>query len=368
MKVGILTVPFNNNYGGFLQAFALKTVLKKMGHDVIFINRCRDLQKIPFWKMMLWPYYKLKMIKRKKLVDKISVNTDVFKQRYLKPCTEPIASSQKMKSVFKYGIDFYVVGSDQVWRKKYAKKSLFNYFFDFLDGSESPRIAYAASFGTNEQEYTNFELLACSRFLKQFNAISVRETSAKKMLTNDFFVSERSVDVVLDPTFLLSIDEYRILINEKSDEKSHFLLKYILDDDEEKNKLTDYFAEKLGLSVVSMGVQKIVKMNSKPLEPVETWLSRIYYADFVVTDSFHGMVFSIIFNKPFFVYGNKNRGLSRFQSLLEKFHLEHRLLLSCDNMDQMDVDAPIDWKSVNEIVEREKNVSMFFLQKNVKAK
>ena len=85
----------------------------------------------------------------------------------------------------------------------------------------------------------------------------------------------------------------------------------------------------------------------KPIEPVELWLSRIYHAEYVITDSFHGTVFAILFNKPFFVFGNKTRGTSRFNSLLNTFNLANHY---SESFSSINIDSYFDWGQVNDIL------------------
>ena len=100
-------------------------------------------------------------------------------------------------------------------------------------------------------------------------------------------------------------------------------------------------------------------------QPVEKWLRAFYDAEFVITDSFHACVFSIIFNKPFIVYGNKERGIAIFDSQLKMFELEERLACSLNDANRV-LQTPIDWKKINTIREQMIDKSLSFLAKNLK--
>lgn len=361
MKIGILTVPFNNNYGGFLQAFALKKVLTDMGHEVIFISRRRNKRRIPLLKRILvYPYYWLQERRREKLQKYLNQNTDKFKAKYLTPITEDYYTLKQLKECLKYNFDAVVVGSDQVWRYRYAKNSIDDFYCNFLEGTNVKRLAYAASFGTDEQEYPADKLNVCSDLIKEFSLITVREQGGKELLAKYFGVDEDMVQVVLDPTLLLSVDDYMELFRNIEPPKERYVFTYILDKDEDKQKLIDKICEEKGLIEISVSAQTGDTKNMKPIEPVELWLSRIYHADYVITDSFHGMVFSILFNKPFVVYGNQQRGVTRFESLLGLFNLSsHYVEFNVDYTN----DSRIDWEKVNDLIMTKRKKSYDILQR-----
>lgn len=353
MRIGILTVPFNNNYGGFLQAFALKKVLIDMGHEVIFINRRRNRIKIPLIKYLIFfPYYLIKEKMNEKLDNYLSQNTNIFKQKYLAPITKEYFTKKQLKECLNYNFDAIVVGSDQVWRYKYAKDSVDDFFCNFLDKKSMLHIAYAASFGTDEQEYPSDKLEICSKLLKKFSMISVREQDGKKLLINYFGVDEDQVHVVLDPTMLLSVEAYKDLFKEIETPKEKYVFTYILDKNQDKQSYIDNFCKEKKLKEYSISAATGKSRN--PVKPVELWLSRLYYAEYVITDSFHGTVFSILFNKPFLVFGNKTRGNSRFNTLLNTFNLKNHYIESFQNIIY---DSNIDWDKVNKTLSQMREYS-----------
>lgn len=367
MKIGLLTVPFNNNYGGLLQAFALKKILEELGHEVWIINRKRNRPSILRLYLSKFKKFILQdpslIWNETKKIKTISQYTSIFIEKYLTPQTEVYYSNSALKKCPKF--DFYIVGSDQVWRYKFAPKNISNYFFDFLQNSHAPRISYAASFGTSNKEYDSKTIQKCQALLLKFKAISVREKSGIHILNKEFGVDKEKVKFVLDPTFLLPLSTYKQLIIPKKDSPSNYLFSYILDKDQEKNKLIDYIKQEKKLDVISMTAQTHNLNAHDIIPPVESWLSNIYHAAFVVTDSFHGMVFSIIFNKPFIVYTNKQRGVDRFTSLLELIGLEYRMIDSYNNSILQIISTPIEWTRINSIIEHEKENSLTFLRNNL---
>ena len=234
-------------------------------------------------------------------------NIDKFIQQYIHQYKRRIFTG---KIAFEF--DAVVVGSDQVWRPVYSQP-IEEAFLSFLGDASIKRIAYAASFGLdNCSEYSREQLETCSCLLKKFNAVSVRESSGVELCRNYFGVNAVQM---LDPTLLLSVDDYRMLIdkvNTKSPQDN--MLVYILDKTEEKIDLVNRIASEKGLIPFwldspneqneNLSLDKQVKMS------VEQWLCTFNNASFVVTDSFHGCVFSILFHKQFVAVGNVESSLS----------------------------------------------------------
>ena len=313
MKIGILTLPLQDNYGGLLQNFALQKALLQMGLDVTTI----DYMKTPI--PPLWRYIKswIKTIlllcigKRRKFIKYTHVGTR--NQQNEKFVSLHI---NKTKTYFTYNteilkqneIDTIIVGSDQVWRPKYNYR-IENAFLDFCkDQSNLKRIAYAASFGVDEWEFTAWQTKKCALLAKKFDAISVREESGKA-LCNKYLGIEATT--VLDPTLLLSKETYCELCKNVPIKKEKFLAAYVLDKNEATYKECESIAKESNLTL------KFFEADSKASLSVPEWLSMFRDASYVVTDSFHGTVFSIIFGKKFKCLYNKSRGSARFESLLK---------------------------------------------------
>jgi hypothetical protein len=208
-------------------------------------------------------------------------------------------------------------------------------FLKFQEHSVMKRIAYAASFGTDEWEYTDEEMIACAYLLRKFDAVSVREKSAIEICKNKLGCHDAIQTV--DPTLLLTKQDYMRLV-----ENAHIqfspgnLMCYVLDDTEEKQMLIKRIAKERGL-IPFYANSKIADASapqSERIQPrVEQWLRGFMDAEFVITDSFHACVFSILFHKPFVVIGNKERGYSRFESLLKSIGLENRLVEDTSQFD-----------------------------------
>lgn len=267
----------------------------------------------------------------------IRQHTDRFIHRYIHQYTQ-----RKWTAQIASHFDVIVVGSDQVWRPLYYQP-IEEAFLSFLGDADIKRVAYAVSFGVDHCEYTEEQRELCSSLLKKFDAISVRESSGVQ-LCQEYF--DTKAVQALDPTLLLSADDYRALIKKgKTQPSKGNLLVYMLDQTKEKEALVDRIAQAKGLTPFWMNSDiddETLPLKQRIKMPVEQWLRSFDDAKFVLTDSFHGCVFSIIFRKQFLAIGNKERGLSRFQSLLTLFSLQDRLILSPDeyksNLSSIDYD------------------------------
>lgn len=380
MKIAILTQPLHSNYGGILQAYALQTVLKHEGHDVITANR---LKGYPSFKLLLFrigSFFKC-VIRRYIKNDNNYVICNPFKKGdyavhpvpvYDNSLLEdfiagniklsaPIYSTRELRRFIKNNqIDCVIVGSDQVWREAYSPW-ITNYFLDFLGDKSCCKIkkyAYAASFGVENNAISRDNIGKCSRLLKSFDAVSVREYSAKNYLIKSLSYDKASV--VLDPTLLLSPTTYVNLMKQE-DIYATGLVSYILDNDPEKEFIVDDVAKNIG--------KQRTRLTTKPIETmklvsISKWLSSIAYADFIVTDSFHGCVFSIIFKKKFIAIGNKVRGLDRFHTLLNNFDLSNRLVMSKDEYLEKanKLMEDIDYKKVTKAYDQLRNASIDFIK------
>lgn len=371
MNIGVISLPLHNNFGGILQAYALQKVLRDLGHNAVLIDKSRYVSLGPWYRK--YPIYiknvLLKYIMRQKVVVRpdveinkipktIAQHTEPFIDKYIKRIyTKDFSNIKKNK------FDAFVIGSDQVWRPQYFGQRIENAYLDFAKEWNIKRIAYAASFGTEEWEYSDEQTANCATLLKKFNAVSVRESSATK-LCNDKLGTD--AQHVLDPTMLLEKEDYIKLFEDAGTNKSDGnLFCYILDESTEKAIIIDSVAKRKGLTpfhVNSKYDDPNAPIEKRIQEPVEKWLRAFYDAEFVITDSFHACVFSIIFNKQFIVYGNKERGYARFESLLRLFSLEERIVSSLDDINRI-VNKPIKWDKVNSIHSQHKVTSIEFLKK-----
>ena len=370
MRIGILTLPLHVNYGGILQAYALQTVLGRMGHDVVVFDTDKrlDIPKSPFTyvKRMVMRLFRKNSIpvfyekKRNESYPIISKHTQFFIDKYV---NRYIANH--LECIKEGEFDAIIVGSDQIWRPIYFRSPVWtkteDAFLAFTKGWDIKRISYAASFGVEHKEYTAEELIKCREALEWFDAVSVREDVAMNQCFEYFSVKAKHV---LDPTMLLEKEDYIALIQQENEPQSRgTLFEYILDVNPEKIEVIDKISHEMKLKRFVVNPVDKGKPEERIYPPVTAWLRAFMDAEFVVCDSFHGVVFSIIFNKPFLVIGNAKRGMARFTSLLKMFSLEERMISSIGEVDICK--RSIDWGHVNAIHAKLKKESKDFLSVNL---
>lgn len=334
-------MPLINNYGGILQAYALKTVIEQWGHEVFFIERDRWIY-VPWFKLCILYCYRFvkKYIFKKPFVIihyekemNRAIQDESITQKNIAPFILQHFKFRKVKAYTELSEDEFqaiIVGSDQVWRHYYSRTIMGgtpSVFLDFARGWQIKRIAYAASFGVEWWEMDDKLTHYCSELISLFDAVSVREEEGVN-LCRDYLNYSKAIHV-LDPTLLLGRDYYESLIPSYCEKSKGNLLCYILDENLAKERIIKQVADNYRL-IPFRANSKVEDGNadlSERIQPsIESWLRGFTDADFVVTDSFHACVFSIIFEKPFLVFVNKQRGASRIKSLLRLFHLEDRMV------------------------------------------
>jgi len=380
-NICILTQPLRNNYGCVLQAYALQLILKRKGYNVVTDES--QYKRLPFKRLVIGRFnsiifnilsgkfnfnffhkdipisYYLKANEKFRLFIKENIDTIEFFGNRRRP-------SKIMINKF----DTFIVGSDQVWRPKFS--NIYAYLLDFCKDYSVKKIAYAASFGIETDiEFSPVIKVSTKKLATRFNAISVREDSGISLCKSLWDIDAQ---LVLDPTLLLKKKDYISLVEKDSENlypSKGSLFMYILDKNERAESISNIVSNKLHLRPYEiMPREKLTKQNlNNPeayrFERVTQWLKSFIDAKFVITDSFHGMVFSIIFNKPFLVLPNKNRGLTRFTSLLNMLSLQNRLIVG-DNLSYDILEKEIDYSSVNNNLEILRESSIDFLFKNLK--
>jgi len=371
MRIGILTLTLHTNYGGILQAYALQTVLEKMGHEVKVLNNTSSFPHTN-WKEV--PKRIVKKIFGQDVVifkenrsrrEAQIINREVFNFRH-QYLHEMIIES--IEDIAPDDFDCIVVGSDQVWRPLYFKPhwrtEMKNGYLAFTKGWYIKRISYSASFGVDEWEYSNQETLECAEAAHFFDAISVRESSGVELVKNH--LNKDSIQV-LDPTLLLNRDDYRMLINNKRlNGRKDGILVYLLDPSREKMQLVHIISKekcKRYFSINNSNVKQTAPIEERILPSVETWLNGFNDADFIITDSFHASIFSIVFKKPFVVITNEERGGSRFKFFSDNLGLSNNVLQSIKDYDSSkDYSIP---DLVFDKLEKMRKTSLLFLNKNL---
>lgn len=378
MKLGILTLVPYDNYGGILQGYALQTVLERMGHDVT-IMRTKLYNWVSLKNKILrfvW-WVKDRYVKRKAGISCLVPGTYLdyrvarikpFIDKHIHFTREFSSTSDLYRFQDKSQYDGFVVGSDQTWRPCLSP-DLYHMFCDFLPASSHKlRIAYAASFGVDTNEFSDVQLGICKPLIKKFQAISVREESGVKLCKDMFGVEAKHV---LDPTMLLNKEDYLELIKDYRPQNEHVdLMQYMFFFNHEENAIIAKTSSLLNMKPVNLmtkyflnQVQDKSQLPDAQFLPVEEWISAYSRAKFVLTDSFHGTVFCIIFNVPFLCVSPV--AIARFKSLLKVYGLEDRLVMKESEVTKDLLEKPIDWEKVNSVREVLKKQSLDFLKKSL---
>lgn len=353
-KIGLITWHSLENYGSVLQTYALYTIIKENGYDVEIINYVKNAKKNIIYRL----YRKIKInFKGKKNSYWYRSNRFLnFRKKYLKETILYNSLEQLIEISNDY--DIYVCGSDQIWspnRLDYA------YFLKFTDRS---KIAYAPSIVIDEIKKD--DLNEIRKNLNNFNYISVREKKGKEILKK---IINKEIKVVLDPTLLLGKKDYeKILKNVPLNEP--YLLCYLIGDRLEHRTLVKEISSKFNLKIVTLPFKTMDEdfgdIILKGIGP-EEFLGLINNSKLVCTDSYHGMLLSIMLEKDFYEFprfldNDKISQNARVNEVIELLKLNDRLV---DNINDISFER-IDYSKVNKIKDEKRKESLNYLIKALK--
>lgn len=361
-RLHIVTHPLYNNYGGILQAKALFNICSYVCHIPTRILQTAAKEPENFFSICKNIFYIMV-----RLIKKIPKNPHLYFKSHSLTYSSLRGEQSGLDIVSPE--DFFCVGSDQVWRCEYARgiTSSPYFFLNFVTPEQRMRsVSYAASFGSDEWEGTYEETDECSHLLREFKAVSVREHRGVKICKEVFGVDAVQMP---DPTLLLHTEDYvKIIDSEKTwQPESKYVAAYVLDETAGKAELLQEGARTLNIPLQHLMPHATAKKRRDrfPIS-VPQWLRLIRDCEYFITDSFHGCVFAIIFNKPFVCLGNEGRGNARFDTLLGTFGLEDRLVTDATPEKLLQVlNTPIDWARVNAIHDAERERGINFLKKNL---
>lgn len=319
MKIGIITLIGMDNHGNRLQNYALEQVLKDMGHDVktIYVNR----QTNPI-KRTVYRYFSYNGKLEMRNIDDICREHNFRKFSKMNSFYIQYGNNGIIDKEVNEKFDYFIVGSDQVWNPffwdKRSKSDEINYLLSFANPSK--RVSYAASIGIDyiPKEYID----VFTKELNQFKGISVRENKAKELLDS---IITKEVNVVLDPTLLIDAERWRA-ISENYKPRKKYICVYSLGDISNENKvLLSDLAKENDCEIVNILEGEFYRKGPS------SFLSLIDNCEFVFTDSFHAVAFSILFHKPFMVMNRKHsKGLemgSRITGLLTSLGIKENVLV-----------------------------------------
>ena len=336
-NIGIITFQNANNYGAVYQAFALKKTVEKQGLNVSVINYDS-------------PSMGLKSVQQSQFKD--------FIDRYLNLTKEYMSKQEIDTSEF----DAIISGSDQVWNPRLTGGDM-TYFLDFAPENVK-KVSYAASIGLNGDLFLGYKDIF-EKYVPAFSGISLREETHVDYIQS--IAKDKEVIASIDPSLLLTSKEYLDAFNLPDDRREDYIFVFSYALDPKMYDFANMLSLKTGYRIVAISPytagsfvdgSKVIK-NVPPVE----WLELFNKAKLVITDSFHGMMFSIVFNKPFYAYAPNRSNVARVKDVLKKLGLEDRKLTGITNI--RDVQWDMDYTKVNESLEKERKKSIEYLKKQL---
>jgi hypothetical protein len=351
MRIGTITFHWATNYGAVLQAYALQHFLKQKQFETEIINY------IPLRIKLIQTLLRIKNMEFSEFMREKRMNS--FRKQFLDLSSITYYTNNSLiKRCHDY--DAYICGSDQIWNESFALnaegKPTLSYYLNFVK-SEKCRVSYATSFGTDRLSVEVIKLVKPE--LEKFQSISVREKTGEEIIRN----MDLEATLVVDPTLLLDKDDYECLIEGKEFKEEYQLFSYILHKNQATaNAINEYIFDKF----FNRNLDK--KYNQEPIGMYE-WLYNMKHAQFVVTNSFHGAIFSILFHTPFVVVPVENSGMNdRITTLLNTIGLSDRII---DTIDKLKLDRliaeEIKWTEVDEKIMNLRKKSIEFLENALSA-
>ena len=359
MRIFVITNSNINNYGATLQAFALQRKLVELGTDPYVLRKVdppkSKLQKL---KAFLTPkeYYTLRdnlnIRKSRKLYIKKNAKLNVFYNSNIK---NKICHSMEEAAVLTSGVDVMIAGSDQIWSPTAHMLSEFTTLQ--FGGEYIRRYSYAASVGATSYDETSAQILKDG--LKRFSSISVRESSTVDLVSS---LTGKDVHQNIDPTLLFDEHFWNDYAAERLIEKPYVFV-YILRPEPLTLNVAKEVAKQTGKELYVISNRVIDGVNNITDAGVEDWLSYIKYADYVVTNSFHGTAFSVLFKKQFLSVSIAGSGM-RVSDFLDSVGLRNRIVESLDSL--LEIQKSIDWDKVETLLNRYREDSVNYIKEIIK--
>lgn len=361
-KIRIVTFQNAYNYGAVLQCYALQNTLENMGNNDVKVLNYRNINVENLYRIFYKPsgsllplrymksffkgilYLPQTMPRNKTFSKFIAENINL---------TEDMTKEEIMK--FDFNEDYtFVAGSDQIWNTNITHGSDDIYTLNF--GKNMKRISYAASIGNKEVEEQHKEYF--KKCLSNFDNISIREETGKNALKD---ITEKTVEVVLDPTLLLDAKAWTSAVKKEKTNDEKYIFVYMAN--QECVDIANDLKNKTGYKIIYIdkknlfGKGSINDVNADPFD----FVNYIKNAEYVITTSFHATVFSIIFNKNFWVVPPKKVG-SRITDILNKLELTERSVNDIDELNKLGYDKKVNYKVANEKLEEERKKSIDWLK------
>lgn len=360
MKIILITKHYVKNYGSVLQTYASQELLSRKGGSVSIANYILpEASGLKYMDIILRKHASAGRIK--KIILRAAVLPTMirwkyvfggFLKKYLNVCGSPADSCKKLKTELP-DADIYCTGSDQVWNPETNRGLHPAYFCEFAPKGKRV-VSLAASFGVKTVREKDEALI--KRYLEKYSLLSVRERSGIDILAKAGLKGR----MILDPVMIETAGFWEKLAAKRKIRQDYVLI-YQLNSSRAFDRYAEQAAERLGKKLVRICTRydQILKNGRPvPVPTVEQWISLFFYADFVITDSFHGTVFSILFQKEF-VNLYPPLFSERLDSLLSMFGIEERHISDCSRFDILD--KRIDYRRVNEILDEKRKESLEFI-------
>lgn len=366
-KIATVTFHRAHNFGSVLQTYALQECIKtlceerkiEVEYKIIDLftenqeqlytvfkknNNIKNLAK----NVITLPFSKQLKVKYQKFDDFIKENFRLT-ERYM--TDEELRSNPPVA-------DYYISGSDQIWNVR-AKDFSLSYYLDFVN--EGKKISYAASFGPLEIGWDKYDKGKVAKLLNQYANISVREQGSLK---NVEILTKQVGEIHVDPTLLLTKGQWRKIQSNIKSGLGKYILLYCLEPTKEQLKMANAISHKLGLPILVLRYNNkndmfnsyIKKYDSGPRD----FLAYIDHAALVLSSSFHGTVFSLIYHKPFFVFNGMND--NRISTLLTKTNMVERSISTMEDIERISLISP-DEQIIESVLESERNKSKEYLRR-----
>lgn len=346
-KIGILTFNRAHNYGASLQCLALEKFIEKTDDTVTVkvINYAN--KKIDYdYSLFRIDYTSFFTVIKSFISSLVFLNKNIKRRKiykkYIKEHLDCTSVCKNIKDVEKivYDYDYIIAGSDQIWNPNLTGGIDDVYFLNF--DTKAKKIAYAASLGKNKM---NDNIKKYKDLLSSFDIISVRELDGCDIVGK---ILNENIKNVIDPTMLLEYSDWIKYINAKKIVDYDYIFTYTPNNLVEFNEIVNYTSNRLNLGIINFKKKNVglenVKKNMYCSDP-NAFLNYLFYSNIVVTTSFHAVVFSIIYNKKFWVLSPKDNS-SRVDSLLKKLGLENRSIHSLEELKSKDILQEINFKEV----------------------
>lgn len=360
MKIGIITFDNTLNYGAFLQMYSLLYILQMQNKNVEIIQYCceavNEREKIKTLKDITGVKETIKFLldfhsKRKKYekfskekMDNLQLSNRVYNKSNIHECEN--------------NYDCFVFGSDQIWNYNLTNYD-YTYLGSFLDDKKK-KIAYAASLGISELDEKQKK--AYNHYLKSFNSISVRERQAVSLLSEIGINAKQ----VMDPIFLIKKERWNKIINSVyfNTPTEKYILLYQMTLSKDIYGFIKKLSSKTGYKVINANPffkDRFKYKNISALSPFE-WLKLINNAEYVITNSFHGLAFSICLNKQFYteIIDLEQKTSSRLVNLLDIFELNNRNIAVNNS-----ILSNIDYSRINNKIDDLRDQSINYIMENI---